>query len=706
MFNSRYIPSKNFKIEDSLVTTQVVTLIGCGPRGITLLERLLAVVKISEVKDDLIINIINSGGLGYGVHETNQPTSLLVNTVASQITMFTDESVADAGPISIGPCFFTWAQDAGYKYDELNREYTKKSGRELNPNDYLPRAIFGEYLHWVAEKILQELYQYCSVRIVDASVLEVNKIQENKFQINLDNGDQLYSDYVLLATGHSQNELNKREKYLYEKINTFKSANPKLSFIANPYPISYTTKIVDSGVTVAIEGFGLTAVDILSELTTGRSGKFVNKGNGRYLYVKSGLEPKVVLYSKTGMPFCGRATNQKGVSGQYKPTFFTYEFIRKIKEEHGINATKQLDFENHLLPILIVEMQYCYYLTLLKNKKANEEQVLHFSSLWQQAFLTSQSLNTLIDSYFYNDKKFDWEAIMNPDLGRFFDRKSYKAWLIEYLDHDLTQAIEGNIDNPFKAACDVLRDVRDVIRFAIDFSGLTESSHQTFLRKYVPVMNRIAVGPPKERIAELLALIEAEVVDVSFGKGPTISFDETQAKFTLRSGSNISDVHTREIDQLFQARIPAAFPEKDNSQLMKSSLASGLFRPFTNGSFHPGGIDIDRNFHPINRENKVENCLWAVGTPVEGPKYYTYIVPRNGVNSTGLVDAGKVILDLFEQILQRNEDQKIHRLFSRSPTDVRLLLIAVLVCSFIGLIMNHYGIKNTETFSMPQPKFF
>ena len=65
-----------------------------------------------------------------------------------------------------------------------------------------------------------------------------------------------------------------------------------------------------------------------------------------------------------------------------------------------------------------------------------------------------------------------------------------------------------------------------------------------------------------------------------------------------------------------------------------------------------------------------------------------------------------MILDLFGQILQHQQEQKNHSLFFRSTVDVRLLLIAVLACGFIGLIMNQYGAENAEAFSMPQPKFF
>lgn len=681
---------------------QVITLVGCGPRGITLLDRLLANIEQVEEKSAVLLNIVSAGDLGCGVHERAQPESLLVNTIACQITLFSDETVIGAGPVTQGMCFYTWAQAVGYKYDEENHRYNKTKGREIDPNDYLPRAIFGEYLHWAAKDIIEKLSQHITIQIFDAPVTELKKINHNLFELHLDNGLKWRSDYVLLATGHSCNTLDMHEQEVYQQINRFKLKNQQLEFIASPYPIIKATKNIESSSTVAIEGFGLTATDILSELTIGRAGNFVEVDNHRYRYVKSGLEPKIILYSSNGLPFCGRALNQKGVSMQYKPTFFTYEFIIKTKEKYGINAQKQLDFERHLLPMLIIEMQYCYYTTMLKNRNLSVEFISDFTAQYKKLVFLSQDINSLVKEYFKEEEKFDWQLIMDPTLGRKFDNVSYKEWIIGYLNRDLNQALEGNVNNPFKAACDVLRDIRDVLRFAIDFSGLTESSHRNFIKKYVPVMNRISVGPPKERIAELLALVEAGVVDIFFGKSPAILFNEEQAQFMLTSGENIKDKRSCFFDHYLQARINGTIPERDKSLLVQNGLASGLFRPFYNGTFHPGGLDINKDYNIINKNNDVETNVWALGTLVEGPKYYTYIVPRKGVNSTGIVDAGKIILNLLEAMnAQKNQVQR--NAFFRPIIDVKLAVFTIVIfvtyALFLGMRIN--VTMNNKTMTKP-----
>ncbi|KGY07586.1 hypothetical protein [Vibrio sinaloensis] len=52
----------------------------------------------------------------------------------------------------------------------------------------------------------------------------------------------------------------------------------------------------------------------------------------------------------------------------------------------------------------------------------------------------------------------------------------------------------------------------------------------------------------------------------------------------------------------------------------------------------------------INATGDVHQNMWALGMPTEGSKFYTFIVPRPGVNSTAIVDAGKAVNALFKHM--------------------------------------------------------
>ena len=82
-----------------------VGIIGLGPRGLTLLERIVAHERESRTTE-LEIYLFDRNEPGVGCHDPEQPDFLLVNTVAGQITLFSDPSVRDAGPVLDGPSFF------------------------------------------------------------------------------------------------------------------------------------------------------------------------------------------------------------------------------------------------------------------------------------------------------------------------------------------------------------------------------------------------------------------------------------------------------------------------------------------------------------------------------------------------------------------------------------------------------------------------
>ncbi len=78
---------------------------------------------------------------------------------------------------------------------------------------------------------------------------------------------------------------------------------------------------------------------------------------------------------------------------------------------------------------------------------------------------------------------FSWKAIVDPIPEEALQsRKAYQVWLRTFLDFDVQEARRGNIVSPWKAACDVLRDVRDNLRNAIDFGALSAESHHEFMK--------------------------------------------------------------------------------------------------------------------------------------------------------------------------------------------------------------------------------
>lgn len=71
-----------------------------------------------------------------------------------------------------------------------------------------------------------------------------------------------------------------------------------------------------------------------------------------------------------------------------------------------------------------------------------------------------------------------------------------QEWMLRYLDEDARTAEEGNVSGPLKAAMDVLRDLRNEVRLAVDHGGLRGASHRHHLdRWYTPMNAFLSIGP-------------------------------------------------------------------------------------------------------------------------------------------------------------------------------------------------------------------
>jgi hypothetical protein len=75
-------------------------------------------------------------------------------------------------------------------------------------------------------------------------------------------------------------------------------------------------------------------------------------------------------------------------------------------------------------------------------------------------------------------------------------------------------------------------------------------------------------------------------------------------------------------------------------------------RPYYNGAFHPGGIDIDAGCHPVGAGGEAAPDIWAVGYPVEGVHYYTHALPRPGLCSRQVLDADRCVDAMFAQMTE------------------------------------------------------
>jgi methylaspartate mutase epsilon subunit len=179
-----------------------------------------------------------------------------------------------------------------------------------------------------------------------------------------------------------------------------------------------------------------------------------------------------------------------------------------------------------------------------------------------------------------------------------------------------------------KAALDTLRDVRSVIRQAVDHGGLTATSHRDdFLGRFVPMASALSAGPPRIRLHQVLALLDAGVLHL-LGPGSTFTGDEPSGRF--RGTAVQVDGSEVLLDALVDARIPPPDVRRDTGALTRSLVAAGLWAPFAHGPdgarFQTGGVHVTRApYHPVGSDGVPDERLYVLGIPAEHTRWFTQV---------------------------------------------------------------------------------
>jgi uncharacterized NAD(P)/FAD-binding protein YdhS len=619
-----------------------IGIIGIGPRGLTLLERIVANER-HRPSGPIEVVLFDPNAPGAGCHDPAQSEFHLVNTVAGQLTLFADASVVDAGPVMQGPSFHQWLnQQNDIGTGSLLR------GERASPDGYYGRGLFGRYLQWAFRYVCALAPPNVEIVVKAAEVLRAHRDDDEAWVLETAEA-KIRVDYLFLTTGHTRPA---------RRDATAPAPGAQATLVVDdPYPVHQSLAKIRPGMTVAVEGMGLTSFDVIAELTVGRGGRFVTDAAGHRCYVRSGREPHLLVFSRSGVPLSARAVNQKGVSNQYRARFLLLQNVRDLR------ATRRLDFVADVLPLLVADMEHAYYDAYL-HEQGGAAAAADFCARFAAAGPSQRQ--AIVARALPEADRFSWQRLVAPvPPAALADRQAFGQWLRSHLSDDVREARKGNLGSPLKAACDVLRDLRDTLRAAIEFGALTPASHRWVLSEFMPVMNRLAVGPPMSRISEMMALMEAGVLEADFGPGAQCRAPAAGGPMRLSTRWPGQGV---EVDVLVKARISMHSPRDDASPLLRGLLEDGYVRLFRNGDFHPGGIDIDRQHNWVSRNGSIVRNAWALGIPTEGAKWCTFVVPRPGVNSTAIVDAGRAVTAMLGAV-RSGEGARQPRAPRRLPTE-------------------------------------
>ena len=607
-----------------------VAVVGSGPRGISVLERLAARAAEGPADTRIEVSLIDDAEIGCGrVWRTDQSPWVLMNTAAGEVTMFSGPP--DGGPprAGAGPSLAQW--------------WATVDPDQADPNGYAPRALYGRYLRFVLDRIEAGRPDQVVLHRVAARVEDLRRTSSQEWVLALSGGRQLTADRVVLATGHPVTEPQAGQRSLAD----FAAARRGLGYIRADGTEKRALEEIPAGATVGVIGLGLSFYDLMAQVTLGRGGRFADDGSGGLRYLPSGREPVLVAGSRSGLPLPARGRNQKPADHSYRPVLFTMDRIRQAR------AARQLDFNTDVLPFLAAEIDVVHCLAMARSRGDGEppEQALrHDLAADVRRHGLDEAMSRFRERIGLTDlPPLNLEALARPFQGRFFTSAAdYRQAVRRWIDQDLAEAARGNVAGPLKAALDVLRDVRSVLRAAVDFGGLTPRSHRDdFLGGFVPVSSFLSTGPPMVRLAQTRALLDAGVLTLA---GPQTRFGTGDDRFLLDSPQVNSPA--RAADIMFDARTPTADLAADTSGLSRRLRARGVLTTYTNASggsaFATGGVRVTPSpFHPVGL-NGPDHTLYVIGIPSEYTRWFTQVGSgRPQVWSGFTADSDAIAADLL-----------------------------------------------------------
>lgn len=611
-----------------------VVFVGGGPRTAGVLERLAA--NRALFPGPLDIHVVEPYEPGSGrIWRYDQHPGLMLNSAATDVTMFTDSSVACEGPAADGPGLAEWAAGVldGSITDVPDFPLAlREQLRTLTGATFPTRQLNSQYLEWFFRRAVAKLGGTVTVHRSTAVAVEPaprrapedgphldahddgshssGSHSPGSHLVRLANGGTLHADVVVNALGHTDSRPD--------------AASASWSGFAARHggfhvPPSYTTDVDYSplapGQDVIVAGMGLAFVDLLVLLMEGRGGRFEETAGGGLRYLASGREPRLWAGSRRGVPYHSKisASLQGEAPGALR--FFTSDAVDALLDSHA-----ELDFREHLWPLIAKEAGYGYYRELFTG---SPERVRtgwpEFSARFAGLDWDSPAREELVASAVPDPAlRLDLDALDRPFAGRQFGGSAdVQEAVARYIDEDL--ALRDSPDHPETMALFValLKVYMDLGRL-VPAERLNARSQQTVHGWWHGFFSFVDSGPPPRRLREMLALHRAGLLRF-LGPGLSVTADESTGEFVAGSAQTGFVVRAR---AFIEARLPSTSVVRSLNPMLASLHSAGLGTEqqlLTADGIHSTGKLLVSDRHALlDGQGRPAGRLFAVGPGTSG----------------------------------------------------------------------------------------
>ncbi len=572
------------------------------------------------------MHVIEPGTPGSGIYDVTQPDYLVLNNPCGQLSLYPFASEADQPEYGVG--LYDWAVARGYRWVG-DRCAIDPAGRPIEPHHFLPRRLMGEYLQWFYRALVAAAPPGMSIAHHPASAVDLISRRDGGEDVRLSDGRVLAVDHVIVTSGHTANQ----------EAGEGGSRPRELS----PYPVAPYVEALPDGATVAVTGMGLVAIDVVTALTVGRGGEFVEDGNA-LRYRPSGREPVVSLYSRSGLPFTAKSVTGIDRAGVYKPLICTPLALDALSGRSN-GRRRLVDVRGELLPMLFGEMYARYYAQVAFQQdslEAARDVRRRLRAAWDEGRFDAEVVR-LRDRF----GRFDPRELFFGHQPMYHSSGDYERYVYGALADDLREAEVPDGASPVKSAAEVLRIFRDPMRSVVEQGGLSLDSYLDFNADIRSRIHRLVAGPPALRSRQLLALMDAGVLRAPFGPapaiGPKMNGRHPRLARTRISSTAFEQAHMADVDVVIRGHLEEPRIDGSASQLLARLYERGRVSQFRYGAVTVGSVDLTPDSHPIDLDGRPQPRIWMFGVLTEGVRHFTHYIPSPRSRIRAFEDLGACV---------------------------------------------------------------
>ncbi|GAV44472.1 FAD/NAD(P)-binding protein [Streptomyces sp. LBUM 1476] len=564
-------------MSSSSLSSSSLVIVGAGPRGAGLIERIAANAPELYDGSGLDIHLVDPHPPGAGrIWRAAQSPLLWMNSHAEDVTMFTDETVSMEGPVREGPTLHEWAGVEG--------------------GTFADRQLQGRYLGWFYEEAVAALPVGVRVHRHVGRAVRVVGAWDGRQEVWLEGGrDVLHADLVVLALGHLDAELDDEQRALASYASRHGLVHLPPDFTADS-----DLSALEPGAPVLVRGFGLAFVDLMVLLTEGRGGRYEGE-----VYVPSGREPVLYVGSRRGVPYRSKIGYEFTGERPPLPRFLGPGEIDELLAREG-----GFDYRRDVWSLVEKELGFAHYHRLFS---AHPERTAMGWADFEEKYAAGSGadLRALVAEAVPDPRdRLDLAVLDRPLEGaRYGSAEEFQDGLRAYIEADLTR----RHDDAYSADLAVFLGLLSVYGQLIRLGGQVPASWHGFF-------SYLASGPPGPRLRQMLALSRAGVLRFVGGEMEVRAEDGV-----FRASSPNVPGAVVEARALVEARLPEASVGRALDPLLRGLAEEGV------GETDAGLLRVDaRDGRVLDADGRAHPRRFALGPYTDARTPGAFTRPRTG----------------------------------------------------------------------------